>query len=84
MIVEGLVGGKQGKKLKTIVPQTELNMVSSRERLTTTHIAYCKNHRGSEKGIRPGGSHISLFNSQYNPQQKDGNQTINIPVAASY
>lgn len=29
MIVEGIVDGKQGKKLKTIVPQTNLNMVSS-------------------------------------------------------
>ncbi|CAL8251349.1 unnamed protein product [Boreogadus saida] len=28
MIVEGVVGGKQGSKLKTIVPQTELNMVT--------------------------------------------------------
>lgn len=28
MIVEGIVDGKQGEKLKTIVPQTDLNMVS--------------------------------------------------------
>ncbi|XP_063051673.1 dynein axonemal heavy chain 10 [Engraulis encrasicolus] len=28
MIVEGIVDGKQGKKLKTIVPQTDLNMVT--------------------------------------------------------
>ena len=37
MIVEGVVDGKQGSKLKTIVPQTELNMVSSMELLTTIH-----------------------------------------------
>ena len=36
MILEGMVGGKQGRKLKTIVPQTELNMVRSMELLTTT------------------------------------------------
>lgn len=29
MILEGIVDGKQGEKLKTIVPQTALNMVSS-------------------------------------------------------
>ncbi|XP_061673976.1 dynein axonemal heavy chain 10-like [Syngnathoides biaculeatus] len=28
MIVEGIVDGKQGQKLKTVVPQTDLNMVS--------------------------------------------------------
>lgn len=28
MIVEGIVDGKQGEKLKTIIPQTGLNMVS--------------------------------------------------------
>ena len=28
MIVEGIVDGKQGEKLKTIVPLTNLNMVS--------------------------------------------------------
>ncbi|XP_029909103.1 dynein heavy chain 10, axonemal [Myripristis murdjan] len=28
MIVDGIVDGKQGKKLKTIVPQTDLNMVT--------------------------------------------------------
>ena len=28
MVLEGIVDGKQGKKLKTIVPQTNLNMVS--------------------------------------------------------
>lgn len=27
MIVEGILDGKQGEKLKTIVPQTDLNMV---------------------------------------------------------
>lgn len=27
MIVEGIMDGKQGEKLKTIVPQTDLNMV---------------------------------------------------------
>lgn len=27
MIVEGIVDGRQGEKLKTIVPQTDLNMV---------------------------------------------------------
>ena len=27
MIVEGIVDGKQGEKLRTIVPQTDLNMV---------------------------------------------------------
>ena len=27
MIVEGLVDGRQGEKLKMIVPQTDLNMV---------------------------------------------------------
>lgn len=29
MIIEGIVDGKQGEKLKTIVPQTALNMVSN-------------------------------------------------------
>lgn len=29
MIVDGVVDGKQGKKLKTAVPQTDLNMVRS-------------------------------------------------------
>lgn len=29
MIVEGIVDGKQGEKLKTIVPQTDLNMVGT-------------------------------------------------------
>lgn len=29
MIVDGIVDGKQGQKLKTIVPQTDLNMVGS-------------------------------------------------------
>ena len=29
MIVEGLVDGKQGEKMKTIVPLTNLNMVST-------------------------------------------------------
>lgn len=29
MIVDGIVDGKQGKKLKTVVPQTDLNMVGS-------------------------------------------------------
>uniref|UniRef100_A0A3P8UAE7 Dynein axonemal heavy chain 10 n=1 Tax=Amphiprion percula TaxID=161767 RepID=A0A3P8UAE7_AMPPE len=28
MIVDGIVGGKQGQKLKTVVPQTDLNMVT--------------------------------------------------------
>lgn len=28
MVVEGIVDGKQGERLKTIVPQTDLNMVS--------------------------------------------------------
>ena len=28
VIVEGIVDGRQGEKLKTIVPQTNLNMVS--------------------------------------------------------
>ena len=28
MVLEGIVDGKQGKTLKTIVPQTNLNMVS--------------------------------------------------------
>lgn len=28
VITEGIVAGKQGEKLKTIVPQTSLNMVS--------------------------------------------------------
>lgn len=27
MIVEGIVDGRQGEKLKTVVPQTDLNMV---------------------------------------------------------
>lgn len=27
MIVDGVVDGKQGEKLKTVVPQTDLNMV---------------------------------------------------------
>jgi len=27
VIVEGIVDGRQGEKLKTIVPQTDLNMV---------------------------------------------------------
>lgn len=27
LIVEGIVDGRQGEKLKTIVPQTDLNMV---------------------------------------------------------
>lgn len=27
MIVEGIVNGKQGQKLKNVVPQTDLNMV---------------------------------------------------------
>lgn len=27
MIVEGIVDGRQGEKLKTILPQTDLNMV---------------------------------------------------------
>lgn len=27
MIVDGIVDGKQGQKLKTVVPQTDLNMV---------------------------------------------------------
>lgn len=27
MIFDGIIDGKQGKKLKTIVPQTDLNMV---------------------------------------------------------
>lgn len=31
MIVEGIVDGKQERKLKTIVPQTDLNMVRNRE-----------------------------------------------------
>lgn len=29
MIVDGIVDGKQGQKLKTVVPQTDLNMVGS-------------------------------------------------------
>lgn len=29
MILEGIVDGKQGQKLKTVVPQTDLNMVGS-------------------------------------------------------
>lgn len=29
VIVEGIVDGRQGEKLKTIVPQTDLNMVRS-------------------------------------------------------
>lgn len=29
VIVEGVVDGRQGEKLKTIVPQTDLNMVRS-------------------------------------------------------
>lgn len=28
MIVDGIVDGKQGQKLETVVPQTDLNMVS--------------------------------------------------------
>ena len=28
LVLEGVVDGKQGKRLKTIVPQTNLNMVS--------------------------------------------------------
>lgn len=31
MIVEGIVDGKHGGRLKTIVPQTDLNMVRNRE-----------------------------------------------------
>lgn len=29
MIVEGIIDGKQGQKLKSVVPQTDLNMVGS-------------------------------------------------------
>lgn len=31
MIIEGVVDGKQEGKLKTIIPQTDLNMVRNRE-----------------------------------------------------
>jgi len=31
MIVEGIVDGRHGERLKTIVPQTDLNMVRNRE-----------------------------------------------------
>lgn len=31
MITEGIVDGKQGERLKTIVPQTDLNMVRNRK-----------------------------------------------------
>lgn len=27
MIMDGIIDGKQGQKLKTVVPQTDLNMV---------------------------------------------------------
>lgn len=36
MIVEGIVDGRQGEKLKTIVPQTDLNMVRNDPRSNET------------------------------------------------
>ena len=38
MIVDGIVDGKQGQKLKTVVPQTDLNMVGLSQMYYSTPI----------------------------------------------
>lgn len=37
MVVNGIVDGKQGQKLKTVIPQTDLNMVGH----ILLHCFYC-------------------------------------------
>ena len=43
MILEGVVDGRQGEKLSTIVPVTNLNMVSDSSRVLIPLLALC-NH----------------------------------------